>query len=286
MDVVSEGRALNAESPVWSAHEGALYWIDTRGARIYRLHLASGKRDAWETPAKIGAVALRRGGGLLTSMKTGLAFLDTATGAYDFLLDPEPDKPTNRPNDAKTDRAGRYWFGTVEEAGATTGSLYRFAGDRTLTRVDDGFTFVNGIAWSPDSRTMYVGDTFAGTIYAYDFDLASGEATNRRPFVVIPQTEGMPDGMTVDSEGYVWSARVDNWSIVRYAPDGTVDRTLRVPTRRPTSVIFGGDDLRTLFITSASFRLSDEELVAQPLAGTVFGVRVEVPGIAEPPFAG
>ena len=286
MEIVSNERALNAESPVWSARERALYWIDTRGARIYRVHLDSGKRDSWETPSKIGAIALRTGGGLLASMKSGISYLDTTSGAYEFVTNPESHRPTYRPNDGKTDRAGRYWFGTVEENGATTGTLYSFGADRTVATVDDGFIFVNGIAWSPDSTRMYVGDTFAGTIFSYDYDLASGTASNRRVFASIPSTEGIPDGMTVDSAGYIWSARPDAWSVVRYAPDGSVERTLPVPMRRPTSVILGGDDLRTLFITSASFRHTPEELEAQPLAGAVIGIRVDVPGLAEPLFAG
>jgi sugar lactone lactonase YvrE len=284
LEVISDARALNAESPVWSEREGSIYWIDTRGARIFRVHLGSGRRDSWETPAKIGAIALRRGGGLLASMKSGIASLDTATGAYDFIVDPEPDRPEGRPNDGKTDRSGRYWFGTVEEEGAKPGRLYRFGADRAAAKVDEGFTFVNGIAWSPDDRRMYVGDTFGGTIYAYDFDLPSGEARNRRAFATVPKDDGIPDGMTVDAQGYVWGARPDAWKVVRYAPDGGVDRELPFPFRRPTSVIFGGDDLRTLFVTSASFRHSEEELAAQPLAGHVVAVRVDVPGLAEPEF--
>lgn len=280
-------RAILGESPVWSAREGALYWIDTRAPRIYRLHLASGKRDDWDVPAKHSAIGLRRGGGLIVAMKTGLFFLDTASGQYTPVVVPEPDRPENRTNDGKVDRAGRFWFGTMEEEGKTpTGRLYRLGADHALEAIEEGMTLPNGLGWSPDNRRFYCGDSKMGTLYVYDFDLASGAARNRRPFVQIPASEGMPDGATVDSQGYVWSARVDGWSVVRYAPDGSVDRTVELPVRRPTSVIFGGDDCKTLFITTATRSLSAEELAAQPLAGAVLALRVDVPGLPEPDYAG
>jgi L-arabinonolactonase len=286
VEVVVNDRALTGESPLWSVREGALYWLDTRVPRIYRLHLASGKRDAWDPPSKVNAVGLRRGG-LVAAMKDGIWYLDTSTGAFEHIVDPEANDPTSRMNDAKTDRGGRFWFGSMEDDGKTpTGVLYRLDADRTVTAIDRGLSIPNGIAWSPDDRLLYVGDSRAGIIYAYDFDRTSGTARNRRPFVQIPAAEGMPDGATVDSRGYLWSARVGAWAIVRYAPDGTVDRTIDLPVKRPTSVMFGGDDLRTLYITTATRSLSPDELAAQPHAGAVLAVRVDVPGLPEPDFAG
>ena len=284
IDVIASDRALVAESPVWSARERALYWIDGRKDAIYRFGLADGARTQWTTPAKVNAIALRRGG-LIVAMKSGIATLDTADGTFAIVARPEPADAERRMNDGKVDRAGRFWFGTMhDDAADDRGCIYRLAG-ATLTAVDQGYTIPNGFAWSPDDRRMYLADSQLGTIFAYDFDLASGAANNRRAFVrTAPGT--MPDGATIDAAGYLWSANIGGYSLVRYAPDGTIDRVLGLPVQRPTSVIFGGDDLRTLYITTASRRLSTDELAAQPLAGTVLAVRVDVPGLPEHDYAG
>jgi sugar lactone lactonase YvrE len=144
----------------------------------------------------------------------------------------------------------------------------------------------NALAWSPDDRQMYFADSWISTIWAYDFDVAAGEIRNRRVFARLADDEGKPDGATVDSEGYLWNARINAWSLARYAPDGRLDRVVKLPVERPTSVAFGGDDLRTLYITTSTLRLGPKELEEQPLAGAILSIRVDVPGIAEPAFAG
>jgi L-arabinonolactonase len=286
IEALVNDRAILGESPVWSQREGALYWLDTRGQKIYRMHLASGKREQWDAPAKPSALAVRRSGGLIVAMKTGIAFLDMARNAWTPVVVP-PDLPEHRTNDGKVDRAGRFWFGSMnEEARPGAGTLYRLDADHKLNAIEAGWTLPNGVGWSPDDTRMYFGDTGTRTMYVYDFDLASGTARNKRPFAQIPEPDGMNDGATVDSAGYVWIARVDGWALLRYAPDGTLDRTLELPLRRPTSVIFGGDDLKTLFVTTATRALSDEELQAQPLAGAVLAIRVDVPGLPETDYAG
>jgi sugar lactone lactonase YvrE len=282
VDVVANDRALVGESPVWSVRERALYWLDGRSDAIYRID-ANGARTHWTTPAKVNAIALRPGG-LIVAMKSGIATLDTATGTFATIAVPEPYGPAMRMNDGKIDRAGRFWFGTMhDDAADASGHIYRLTGSELAT-IDRGYTIPNGFAWSPDDRRMYLADSELRTIFAYDYDLASGEARNRRAFAETPPGT-MPDGATVDAGGYLWSARVGGASVARYAPDGTLDRVLELPVQRPTSVIFGGDDLRTLFITTASRRLSPEQLAAQPLAGAVLAVRVDVPGVPEPEFA-
>jgi len=193
-EVVVEERAGHAESPLWSWSEGALYWVDTVPGTIYRIDVSSGKRDAWPTPTRLGAIGLRRGG-LIAAIKTGIGFLDTASGTFTPIVDPEAEQPETRINDAKVDRGGRFWFGYQEDAArAPTGSIYRMDPDRTVTAIDRGFTNPNGFAWSLDNRVMYVTDTAKRTIYAYDFDPATGNATKRRVFVEIPPGEGTPDG--------------------------------------------------------------------------------------------
>jgi len=279
IEVVANDRALVAESPTWSASEHALYWLDGRSDAIYRIDAKSGARSSWTTPAKVNALGLRAAGGLIVATKSGIATLDTARGAFAHLVTPAPYTDSMRMNDGKVDRAGRFWFGTMhDDAGDASGHVYRLDPNGTLATIDSGYTIPNGFAWSPDDRTMYLADSHPRTIYAYDFDVVSGEARNRRPFA--QTAEGtMPDGATIDAEGYLWSANVGGWGISRFATDGTLERRLELPVQRPTSVIFGGDDLRTLFITTASRRLTPEQLAAQPLAGAILAVRVDVPGL-------
>lgn len=229
---------------------------------------------------------MRRGGGLIVAIKTGVGLLDTATGAFTSIVDPEADLPLTRINDAKVDRAGRFWFGTTSEDGAAVGALYRMDADRSVNVLDRGYTIPNGFAWSLDGRRMYVADTPLRELREYDGDFATGAVAGRRVFAVVPADAGTPDGTTVDSAGFVWSACNGGGRIVRYAPDGSLDRTIDVPATLVTNVTFGGDDLRTLFITTASRGLSADELRAQPLAGAVLAVRVDVPGVPEPAFAG
>jgi sugar lactone lactonase YvrE len=152
--------------------------------------------------------------------------------------------------------------------------------------MDRGFTISNGIGWSPDDRTMYFTDTPSRRIYRYDFDAAAGRISNRRVFVEAAPGHGGPDGMTVDAQGFVWSAQFDRWCVNRYAPDGTLERSVRLPVQRPTTCMFGGPDLATLYVTSARMDLSEEALAAQPWAGGVFAIDAGVRGLAEPRFAG
>jgi L-arabinonolactonase len=279
IDVIANDRALVAESPTWSASEHALYWLDGRKDAIYRIDVQSGARSNWTTPAKVNALGLRAAGGLIVAMKSGIATLDTASGAFTQLVTPAPYTESMRMNDGKVDRAGRFWFGTMhDDAADASGHVYRLDRNGALATIDSGYAIPNGFAWSPDDRTLYLADSQLRTIYAYDFDAASGEARNRRPFA--QTAEGtMPDGATIDAEGYLWSANIGGWGIARFATDGTLDRRLELPVERPTSVIFGGDDLRTLFITTASRRLTPEQLVAQPLAGAILAIRLDVPGL-------
>ena len=285
LGVVAHDRAVVAESPLWSVRERALYWLDGRRDAIYRLDPSSGTRAGWPTPSKVNALGLRRDG-LIVAMKSGITLLDTQSGAFTPVVDPEPERPDTRMNDGKVDRAGRFWFSTMhDDAAEPIGSLYRLSPDYTLTRIDDGFTIPNGFAWSPDNRSMYVSETKLGTIYVYAFDLDSGAVRDRRPFVEsVPK--GAPDGATTDAQGCLWSACVGGFALARYAPDGSVDRIVALPVQRPTSVIFGDEDLKTLYITTATRGLTPEQLAGQPLAGAILSLRVDVPGLPEAEFTG
>jgi sugar lactone lactonase YvrE len=267
--------------------EQALYRVDIVGKAVRRLVPGTGAQAAWPTPSEVGSLALRTAGGAVLALRTGFALLDLGTGTVEPLADPEPDAPRNRFNDGACDRAGRFWAGTLHDDEVDpVGALHRLDPDRTWTTALHGVVCSNGLGWSPDDRTAYVTDSRVGRIDAFDYDLATGTLSGRRPFVVLEPRDGFPDGLTVDAEGFVWSAVWDGWRLVRYAPDGTVDRVVPMPVQRPTSVALGGPDLRTLYVTSASYGLSPDARAAQPLAGSLFALRTEVPGLPEPRYGG
>jgi L-arabinonolactonase len=279
---------LIGESPVWSAREQALYWVDVEGKVVQRLVPASGEVERWAMPEVTSCIGLRVTGGLVAGTRTGFVFLDTATGAVTPVVHPEADMPGNRLNDGKVDRAGRFWAGTKNIANSPepTGSVYRLDPNGTAHRIDRGISCVNGIAWSVDDRTMYLCDTWLRRIYSYSFDRDAGIAHNRRVFAELTPEHGYPDGLTVDAAGFLWNAHYNGWRVTRYAPDGRIDRVLQMPVQQVTSLTFGGSNLRTLFVTSASLRLEPEARAKQPLAGHVFALEPGVAGIPEPLFLG
>jgi L-arabinonolactonase len=279
---------LIGESPVWSVREQALYWIDVEAKLVQRFDPGNGNLRRWTMPEVTGCIGLRARGGLVAGTRTGFVFLDTETGSVTPIVHPEADIEGNRFNDGKVDRAGRFWAGTKNIANSPdpTGSVYRLDSDGIAHRVDSGISCVNGIGWSLDERTMYLCDTWLRRIYRYDFDRDTGVARNRRVFAELSADEGYPDGLTVDAEDFIWNAHYDGWRITRYGPDGRVDCVLRMPVQQVTSLTFGGADLRTLFVTSASLRLTPEARERQPLAGHVFALVPGVAGIAEPLYLG
>jgi sugar lactone lactonase YvrE len=279
---------LIGESPVWSVREHALYWVDVEARCVQRFTPRTGGQERWAMPEPTGSIGLRCEGGLIAATRTGFVLLDTVSGVVTPVLDPEADLPGNRFNDGKVDRAGRFWAGTKNIANTPepTGSVYRLGADYRVERVFGGISCTNGIAWSPDDRVLYVCDTWLRRIYRCGYDAVSGKVGERELFAELAPKSGFPDGLTVDAEGFVWSAHYDGWRITRYAPDGRVDRVLQMPVRHVTSLTFGGPDLHTLYVTSASMRLSDDERAAQPLAGHVFAFEPGVAGLPELCFAG
>lgn len=287
---VLDARAMLGEGPVWCPSERALYWVDIRKPALHRFEPGTGATRSWPMPEEIGSFALRRGGGALVALRSGFAFLDLETGSLTRVGDPESDKPLNRMNDGKCDRRGRFWVGTMSTLPASarepTGALYRLDPDLRWHRMLDGITVPNSLAWSPDDRTMYFADTPSRRIWAFDFDPDAGTIARRRLFATLPEGVGFPDGSTVDAEGFLWNAHFDGWRLTRYAPDGRADRVIELPVQRPTSCAFGGERLDTLYVTSASARLTEADLAKGPLAGGLFAVSVGVRGLGEPRFAG
>lgn len=293
-ECVLDSKCSLGEGPCWSAREGALYWTDVPGKRIHRWRPATGKHDSWAMREMVTAIALRRKGGLLIASHTGIDFFDPATGALERLVAPEAAKPENRSNDGKCDRQGRFWYGTMQNNFAadmselpitgSSGALYRIDADGGAREMDGPFTICNTFAWSPDDRTLYFADTPVG-IYAYDFDPADGTIANRRMFA---RTEGRgyPDGSTIDADGFLWNARWDGGCVIRWAPDGRIDRVVELPCDRVTSCCFGGAALDTLYVTTVRYGLNESQLAAQPLAGGIFAIDAGVRGLPEGEFAG
>jgi sugar lactone lactonase YvrE len=298
VECVLDAKTELGEVPVWCPIEQALYWIDSEKPGLHRFDSASGEDRSWPLPEHIGSFALREQGGVVAAMNSGFHFIGLETGAVEKITDPESHISQNGLNDGKCDRRGRFWTGTAHidyanppaEPGA---ALYRLDADLTCHKMDDGFYEANTLAWSMDDKIMYFSDSNAGEMYAYDFDIETGAIANRRLFARtavadIPLPEGTPaaDGSTIDAEGFLWSCFWDGWKVVRYAPDGTVNRIVMLPVQRPTSAMFGGDDLSTLYITSARTGLDANDLAKQPLAGGLFALDPGVKGVPEPRFAG
>lgn len=275
------------EGPVWTGADRSLLWLDILAPAVHVFDPMTGQDRALKVPRMVTSIAARRQGGHAVMTQNGLELLDIATGALTPVVDPEAAMGTNRFNDAKCDRRGRFWAGSMAlDASAPSGSLYCIEPDASWRRVDTGFTVSNGMDWSPDDRQMYFADSAQGCVFAYDFDLDTGSVANRRPLIQIPPVEGKPDGLTVDAEGYIWVAVWDGWSVRRYAPDGRLDRVVGVPVPRPSSCCFGGPDLDRLYITSGRIRLAERMLVEAPLSGGLF---VFEPGVRGQPggmFAG
>jgi sugar lactone lactonase YvrE len=284
--VVPAGNKLG-EGPVWCPREQALYWVDIERSCLQRFHPESGAVRRWQLPERIGSLALREVGGAVLALASGFAFFDFASGAIQRLAAPEKDNPRNRFNDGKCDRAGRFWAGTMDDRlSEHTGALYRLDPNLSFDRMATGIGIPNSIAWSPDDRVFYFADTMDRIIYAYDFDRDSGAIANRRVFCTFEDQPGNPDGSTVDAEGCLWNAQWDGWRVVRYDPRGRVERIVALPVQKPTSCMFGGPDLATLYVTSAIWDLDEAALARQPLAGHLLAVEVGIRGLQEPRFAG
>jgi len=287
IDCVSEHVSLLGESPIWSGAEQALYFVDIHRPAIHRFDPASGRMSTWPMPENVGSIGFRAAGGLIAALRRNFAVVMPNDGTVQPLQSPLFAATDMRFNDGRCDRAGRFWSGTVQESRKPgLASLFRVDAQGDCKNMLDGLTVSNGLSWSPDDRIMYLADSWDRSIYAFHFDLAQGDIAYRRLFARLPEGTGIPDGATVDTEGCYWIAHFDGARISRYTPRGEIDRTIKFPVRRPTSCAFGGPDLRTLYVTSASFNLPAEQLAAAPLSGCLFALDVQAQGLPEPAFAG
>ena len=279
--------AFLGEGPHWSVADKKLYFVDILAPAACIGDPATGTYTSLPVPELIGFIVPRRRGGVVAGMHGEIRGLDLKSGETTTIAKPEADRPGNRFNDGKCDRAGRLWAGTLAiDTAPDQGRLWRIDTDGNAVEMDRGFHVANGLGWSLDDRTFYFTDTQKQTIYAYDFDAKSGDINNRRVFITVPEAEGKPDGMTVDAEGFLWVAHWDGWCVTRYDPDGKVDRVINLPVPRPTSCVFGGPDMQTLFVTSARIRLSAAQLAEAPLSGSVFSIDTGIRGLPENVYGG
>ncbi|MEO8021749.1 SMP-30/gluconolactonase/LRE family protein [Polaromonas sp.] len=290
VECVNPAGARLGEGALWSQREQALYWVDILARRLHRYHPTSVTRTTWSFSEEISALAERAGApGLIVTMRRGFALFDPAADSEPrYLHQPEPALPGNRFNDGKCDAQGRFWGGTMDfDCLAPTGALYRYDPDGSCTRHDDGFAVTNGPTWSADGRTLYFNDTVNGRVYAYDFEGATGTLSNRRLWLAFAPGDGVPDGMTTDAAGRLWIAHWGGACISCHDPVSAQELCrVPLPTSHVTNCAFGGPDLRTLFITTARVGLTPEQLAAEPLAGGLFAVAVDSPGLPAGMFGG
>jgi len=280
-------RASLGECPVWSAAEQALYWVDINAPSLNRFDPATGSNRAMPMPSSIGCFALRKRGGFVVALRDGI-WLAQPDGKLERKVVAAPYDPAHhRFNDGRCDPQGRFFVGTMnEKRDAPSGALYRIDSDFSITEIFGNLTISNGLAWSPDGRTMYHADTPTLTISAYDFDAASAMPSKRRVFARFETATDRPDGAAVDSEGCYWIALYRGGRVVRLSPEGTVLASFALPAMCPTMCAFGDADLKTLYVTSARQQRDAAELERLPQSGGIFAMRVDVPGLPEPAFMG
>jgi sugar lactone lactonase YvrE len=283
VDVACSVRARLGEGPCWDAGSQRLLFVDIDKHIVHRWR-EGGDLESWELGWPVGCVVNRSFGGLLVAAKDGFATLDPVDGSVCLVHEVESAQPRNRMNDGKCDAAGRMWAGTMcpqKEPGRA--SLYRLVGGGPPVQMMRSVTCSNGLGWSPDNRLMYYIDSATGGVDVLDFDASDGLILHRRRLITMPSEVGIPDGMAVDAEGCLWIAVWGGGVVHRYTPEGHLDRIVSVPATNVTSCAFGGRNYELLYVTSARRDVSRQQLVAQPLAGSLF---VCSPGVCGLPSAG
>jgi sugar lactone lactonase YvrE len=287
VDVAVELRAEVGEGPHWDTASQSLWFVDLTGGVVHRFDRASGEVRSFAAGQEVGAVVPRQGGGLVLAARDGIATVTHTGEGFELTVPVELEKTSNRMNDAKCDPVGRLFAGTTAyDFTPGAGALYRIDAGWSCQLVIGAVTTSNGTAWSPDGSRMYYIDSATQGVDVLDYDVASGAAANRRRLVDIPVETGIPDGMTVDAEGNLWVACFGGATVRCYSPLGVEVRSIRLPVTQVTSCAFGGPDYADLYITTAAYRLSAEQLEREPLAGATFVCRPGVSGLPASAFAG
>jgi len=287
LDPIDDVRCILGESPLWCEREQKLYWVDSRAPAFHVYEHDSGAHQVHALPEVAGSICLREDGGLLVAMQTGIYALSPNGELGHCIARAEPNHPDNRFNDGRCDRAGRFIVGTMnDKARITTGVLWRLDADGSLNALDDDIIVPNSLAFTPDNKAMYFADTYKHTIHRYAYDIDKGTVSDKTLFADLDGATGRPDGSAMDSDGCLWNAEYAGGRVVRYTPDGKIDQVIELPVSQPTCCAFGGARFDELYITTASQRLSDEQLAAEPLAGAVFVCRPGATGLPEGRYAG
>jgi sugar lactone lactonase YvrE len=265
-------KSMLGEGPVWDAANHTILWVDIMGCAIHELNMKSNALRSISTPSMIGSFALCTDGNILAAMQDGFIFIDRITGAVSPLSDPEAALNGNRFNDGKTDPAGRFWAGSMSLSGEKgTGNLYMVDQQLNVKKQVENVSISNGLCWSEDLQYFYYIDTPTMEVVRFDYDIATGEISNKTTVITIPAKEGYPDGMTIDSEGMLWIAHWEGWQVARWDPStGNKIDSIHLPVSLVTSICFGGENMDDMFITSARVGLTDEQLAEEPLAGSSF----------------
>lgn len=284
---VAPTRSRVGEGAVWDDRENVLWWVDIPAGIVYRYDPATGENRAHEIGEPVGCLALREAGGMVLATKSGFWFWDPETGEKSAIHDPEAHLPENRFNDGGTDAQGRFWAGTMKDGGdpEARGTFYRLDPDLTVTAWRSGIWTTNGLAFSPDGKTMYHSDSNARvrTVWACDYDGQTGTPGDLRIFRDTRDLPGRPDGGTVDADGCYWQAGIEGWQLYRYSPEGEVILTVDMPVEKPSKPMFGGAGLDVLYVTS----LGVPDDPAQPEAGSLFSVEgLGIKGVPQTRFAG
>lgn len=287
-------RCRGGENPLWDTRRQCLYFIDNSGRMAHRFDPASGRTDSWAFPAVITTLVLRESGGAVATLRSGIHSFDFETGELG-LIHPLTDPPSHVYNDGKVDQRGRFVIGASTANFAEPGpdgGLFRLDPDNTLCRLDSGIHFSNGPCWAPDGKTLYFSDSWINTIYAYDYDMASGAVSKRRVFANTAELGGLPDGATVDADGRYWVALFRAGKVAAYRANGTIDQLIDMPVKLVSSVAFGGPALDRLFVTTIAHDVAGAAQgrageAGEDLAGAVFVIDgLDTRGVAEPYFAG
>ena len=287
VEVALDAHADLAEGLLWDPESESLLWVDLELGHLHRFVPATGADSVVEVGQPVGAAARRRSGGLVLAVRDGFALLSENEGRLDLVAEVEFELASNRMNDGKCDPLGFFWAGTKAASDRPgTAALYRLGPDLAVETMLEGATISNGLDWSPDLTCMYYVDSPTRGIDVLDYDPGSGRIANRRRLVTIPPEAGMPDGLTVDSEGCIWLALWGGAAVHRYTPRGVLDRAVELPVSQVTSCAFGGSDLGDLYVTSASTGLTPSGRAAEPHAGALFRVRPGVVGLPPRGFAG
>jgi len=264
------------EGPCWDASTGTLLFVDIPAPCLYRLDPATKRLERHDMPAAIGSFGLCRDGRAIVALRSGVHRYDFATRKFEFVVHPEPDRPTNRLNDGKVAPDGRFWVGSMDDRPEKepVAALYRIDPDGRSTCLVEGLTVSNGLAWGPGGTAMFHSDSRQRFVKRYDYDAATGAIANGRTIRILEEADGRPDGAACDAEGFYWSAGVSAGCLNRIAPDGRIERKIMLPVEAPTMPCFGGPDGKTLYVTSLASNRS-----GTPQPGTLISFRVEEAGV-------